>query len=1249
MPEITEQNKIHRYPGVRPFTEEEKHLFYGRDTDTKKLYQLIILEKLVLLYGKSGLGKSSLLNAGVLPLFNDANNYEVIKIRFGTYYAESLSPLETFLAKLPSASPNPVLGKLDAGTDTLWLHIKSLQYNEGQNAKTYILVFDQFEELFSYPPEHVKQFKKQLADLLYAKLPAYISRSITNRLKDNPEFLSNTELEYLQKQPSVKVALSIRSDRMSLLNTLADNLPDILKNYYELKSLDNDAAVDAMEKPAADTSQYYLCDPFKYSVESKQQVLNYLTQNGEKNIETFQLQTICQFVETLAINNKNAEEPKKPFIVEQDMLGDLQNVFRQHYDRLISNIEPLEKRLAARVLIENKLIIDGNRVSLPDIVILKEKGIDKDLLAYLHDIHHLLRSEPNTTGGISYELSHDTLVAPILKAKKEREDQEELIRIDKEKQEELQRIKEKAAQEKAVREKEKRRQRAITGIVSVAAFVALGLAVFGFVMWQKAKQQTQTAQSLTLAALAQEQVDKNPAFSLRLAELAWETYPNESVLLSIQQIALKGFNETMRNKRIFFKNNLRHNGMVSGVAFSPDGKKIVTTSTDSTAKIWNAVSGNLLDDLTGHTGYIYGGTFSNDGEKIITASADSTAKIWDVASGKLITTLRGHTGPVYSAVFSPDGKKIVTASGDKTAKIWDASSGKVIFNLRKDTNAIYSAAFSADGKKVLTTSYNDARIWDVATGAMMFNLKEEQNEVYSAAFSFDGEKVLTTCYDGIRVWDVSSGRKLSDIKDSYSFYAAFSPDGNEIVTASLDSTIKIWDVVSGIMLVQSKKYTDDISMVIFSPDGKNIVTAADDNTAQIWDANSGELINNLAAHTNYITNLAFSPDGKKIATASADHTVKIWDIDTGKILQKNGADIGKLSFTAISPDGKKVFTFSDDEYTDKGYIAKIRDVSTGKLVDSIESYYSVDNAFFSPDSKKIATTFFDDTIKIWDTYSGKLLAKLKAESKLAHFSPDGKKIVTTLNDTIKIWDVASGKWFANLKSDTDIVQMASFSPDNKKVVTALWDGTAKIWDAASGEMLADLKGHTDIVQMAGFSPDNKKVVTTSWDGTAKIWDAASGKLLFDLKGHTDIVNIADFSPDGRKVVTASSDQTAKIWDATSGKMLADLTGFKGEVTNAIFSPNGKEILTTAGKNIKLWDAASGKLLADLAGHSSDVTNAFFSPDGKKIVTSSLDGFKTWLTPEGIIDWLKTASVYKLTQNDLNDLGINFIDLKKVQQ
>jgi len=493
--------KIHRYPGVKPFTENEKHLFFGRANDSQKLFKLISLEKLVLLYSKSGLGKSSLLNAGVLPLFDELENNRSIKIRLSAKTENSLPPSQTCLLKLPLFEQNKILQKLNIQDESLWLRMKSLQSISAKENKTYLLVFDQFEELFTYPSAEIDQFKRQLSDLLYTKIPAYLRKSISNRLKEDEHFFSDSDLEYLNRPLNVKVIFSIRSDRMSLLNQLTDLMPDILKNYYELGALDRKSAIQAIVEPAKELSHNYLSPQFTYSAQSINEILDYLTAKGEKNIETFQLQTICQYSENITIEKfKTNSQTTERLEINTEDLGDLKNVFRSHYDNLISKLPNAEQQLAARLLIENKLIIDNNRVSLPDVVVMKEQGVNKELIAYLHDEHHIIRSEPNTTGTISYELSHDTLVAPILEAKKVREEAEEEARAKAEQLEKLRQAQEAAERERTEREKERKRQRKVILMVGSVALVAILLAIFALFQMQIAKTATEEAEKAQIEA-----------------------------------------------------------------------------------------------------------------------------------------------------------------------------------------------------------------------------------------------------------------------------------------------------------------------------------------------------------------------------------------------------------------------------------------------------------------------------------------------------------------------------------------------------------------------------------------------------------------------------------------------------------------------------------------------------------------------------------------------------------------------------
>jgi hypothetical protein len=198
----------------------------------------------------------------------------------------------------------------------------------------------------------------------------------------------------------------------------------------------------------------------------------------------------------------------------------------------------------------------------------------------------------------------------------------------------------------------------------------------------------------------------------------------------------------------------------------------------------------------------------------------------------------------------------------------------------------------------------------------------------------------------------------------------------------------------------------------------------------------------------------------------------------------------------------------------------------------------VNEAVFSRDGSRILTASRDNTAKLWDAASGKLVASFARGNSLysARFSPDGTRILTASADnTAKLWDTASGNLIVSL-AHQGAVEDAVFSPDGVRILTASWDKTAKLWDAASGRLIASF-AHQDGIIRAAFSPDGARVLTGSWDKTAKLWDAASGKLIASF-AHQDRVNNVLLSPDGGRVLTASWDKTAKLWDAVTPAELA---------------------------------------------------------------------------------------------------------------
>ncbi|MEY4748079.1 MAG: hypothetical protein RIQ60_293 [Pseudomonadota bacterium] len=540
---------------------------------------------------------------------------------------------------------------------------------------------------------------------------------------------------------------------------------------------------------------------------------------------------------------------------------------------------------------------------------------------------------------------------------------------------------------------------------------------------------------------------------------------------------------------------------------------------------------------------------------------------------------RGHERAVMSAKFSPDGNLVLTASLDNTARLWEVASGKELRVLRGHEAPVRSAQFSPDGATVLTASDdNTVRLWNIASGKELRALRGHEFRVGRAQFSPDGKTVLTANEDILgkdktaRLWDVVSGKELRALRGHGSSIRSsqFSPDGKLVLTASDDKTARLWDIASGKELRALRGHTDRVWSARFSYDGKLVLTASFDKTARLWDVASGKELRVLRGHDGSVRSAQFSPDGKMALTASFDKTARLWNLASGKMLQVLRGQEGSVSGAQFSPDGNSVLTAASD------------------------------NLFMNYTS-----------VHLWDVASGRELPALRGHENSvssAQFSPDGKSVLTaSLDNTARLWDMPSGKELRALRGHTDRVTSARFSPDGKSVLTSSEDTSARLWDVASGKELRALRGHKDTVRSTQFSPDGKTVLTASVDKTARLWDVASGKELRALRGHEGSVRSAQFSPDGKSVLTASDDNTARLWDVASGKELRALRGHEGPVWSAQFSLDGKTVLTSSfDGTARLWVVASGKEQLVLRGRGFSVVNAQFSPGGKSVLIANDD-------------------------------------------
>ena len=524
-----------RYPGVSPFTRDQGNIFFGRNNDIDKLHKLISLRKQVLLYSKSGIGKSSLLNAGVIPKLTD--KFIPIQIRFFSFDENNFqTPVRSIILAFREAIggsedlEDTIIDKYappEYIENSLWCQFKKYQLNNPpkgkEKGKDFILIFDQFEELFSYPPEQITEFKDQLYALTRVDVPDSFMEMIQGKkgVEENPQY------DALFDSLNIKSVYAVRSDRLNLLNHLTDRITDIQKVYYELNPLDEKQARMAIINPAGQQGEQFETPPFEYEKEAVDSILNALTDEEKKTIETTQLQIVCQTIEDIAAS-KQPDSSGKIVITVAD-LPDFKDIFLRFYEDSVKKTDQPEE---ARIFIENHLIRNNQRISLDENICLD--FVSQETLSILVNTH-LLRAEQNNVGGKSYELSHDTLLEPIIEVKKERIAREEREAEKIRREEELKLIKEQQA-------KKLKRNRNI--FITVSA-IGLGLTI-GFYIWKdsqvKAKKLEIQEIQLENQALEKKRAEQAAFIARQNEELALmrgDSLENVNDLLKLKLDSLK--------------------------------------------------------------------------------------------------------------------------------------------------------------------------------------------------------------------------------------------------------------------------------------------------------------------------------------------------------------------------------------------------------------------------------------------------------------------------------------------------------------------------------------------------------------------------------------------------------------------------------------------------------------------------------------------------------------------------------------
>ncbi len=591
--------------------------------------------------------------------------------------------------------------------------------------------------------------------------------------------------------------------------------------------------------------------------------------------------------------------------------------------------------------------------------------------------------------------------------------------------------------------------------------------------------------------------------------------------------------------------------------------------------------------------------FSLDGKSLVSGGEDGHLHVWEAATGKETRRLTGHWSPVSCLALSPDGRWLATAAPpDRDVRLWDFATGNLVRRFQGHSHDVTCLAFSRDGKSLASgCKGHSVRVWEVATGKRKHWLGDRKAPALagpaflSVAFSPDGKYLAGGDTEHrVDLWDAATGKPVQRLKGHHDDVVgiAFSPDGKRLVSGSLDRTVRLWEVAGGKPLRQFGREDDPVTSLALSRDGKVVAAGTAAGSVHAWDTASGKALWQ-DQESFMVTSLAFSPDGKTLASASR-HGIGLWAAETGRQLHPSTGTISPVSLLTYSPDGRKLAV----AYHGQG--VRLWDTRTWQEQPRARKpQEEIRSLRFGPKRQLLALTWTDRGLELWDVLAGKAPDRLApeslpsspgrpralagwardrpAEEKWAIVAGDGSVLAATVEGLVR-WEPARRKVPLRYPGNKWPIDCAALSPDGT-VVAATREGLL-LWEATTGRPLGKLGQERGVIRFFAFSPDGRSFVAEG-SNDVWLWEVASGKQRLCLKGQPGQLRAAAFSPDGRFLALLDSVDGVRLWDLSTGETMGRLAGHRGRVNGLALSPDGKR-LATGGEDttVLVWD--TGRLV-----------------------------------------------------------------------
>ena len=1041
------------FRGLSPFGESELDalLFFGREHETEIAVANLLAARLTVLYGPSGVGKSSLLHAGVarrirelagrralgrgpdgaVVVFDSWNDEPVAAL------ADALAQEVTSLVRRSVAPPPP-----DARLADVVEHWSSVLDGD------VYLVLDQLEEYFVHHDDSMPPGR------LVDELPEVVLRP---RLRAN-------------------VVLSLRDDALARLDVFKARIPNVFANYLRLEPLDHAAATAAIVGPIRPWNELVREDE---QVDIEPALVELVLAQAAVADEPGRVEPpYLQLVMERLWNEERERGSRLLRASTLDELGGAGAIVREHLDRALSVLDADQQEAASRMF-EHLVTPSGTKVAhraadLARFSRLSEAEAGRTITALRQE--RILRPvDESSETGPRFEIFHDVLADAILGWCGRRE----------------------VEAERADARRRHRRLVALSIAALAAVLVMAAITVFAFAQRSDARAQARSSRARALAASAFTELDVDPELSLALAR--------QAAALSTTPAIADVLRRSLLASRV--RAVARLGAPVVAAAFEPGGRRAVAvTSTGRVAELAPRTGAVL------HSARVHGRRELLDptGRFALGYGLGSPPQLLSVADGS--TTTLG-AAPARAAWFSPDGRFVLVADGRSTLRLWDTGTGRLRRTF--SAGPVAEAAVSPDGATVAASGdARTVRVFDVATGRAVRSLAE-RGVPTKLVFGPGSRLLAVAGADKtVRLQNARTGALLAtyvghvgDITD-----VAFSPRATLVATSSTDGTARVWHVSGGLaaILIGHGNYVTSVS---FSSDGERVLTTSIDSTARVWKANTGKQLAVLAGHGEPVVSAAFSPNGNSVVTAGLDGSARFWDAVVSPTLvpirelpypvpAARAAQGGIVVAPPRSPD-VAVQSGGARFAVVVGRNVVVRAAPSRKVVASFAAVAHPTGLAVAPDGTTVAVAGRDGSVRIYglDGSIRRVLRGGRAALTRVAFSHDGRLLAAGSADgTAKLWDLRSGG-LKVLKGHKASVLSARFSPDDRLLVTASLDHDARIWDVATGAPVRVLRGHFAVVSDADWSSDGRWVVTAGPD-SGGLWNAGTGELVSYLQAPT---------------------------------------------------------------------------------------------------------------------------------------------------